>query len=496
VNSATTLALSASPVFRPLTTWTAPLAAVAILLVLKSIPLVVYGPTTMPDTAGYVAYAHAIVTGTFTHVDLQHDPNPALLMRPIGYPAVIAAAMRLSPAHWAWLVVLLQFAASIAATVMVYRLARAFGLGAWLSIAVAAAQATALQFVLDQALLSDSLAASMMTIGTCLLCGAILRRSPRNPLIFLSAGALFACAFLMRPVVEFLAVGFVPLAAAAAMVQRSRLGKAAAFALFFIPVLATHVAYTQWNRVRAGMAVVTTTSETTLLEALVAASRYDPTIFSGSTPIDTAARQVLPAAGEDAYVRIYEILHRDYGWDAFRLSHEATIAYLQAWLHHPVAMIRHTLAPMSETQVHQAVRPTETVRDVLLWNTGSDHDFARDRAVRGDWWMIFAVIVHRIAETFSVAVFAAFLIVTLLRLWREGLSAETSASIGLWFAYMWVAWLYAAVHLEPRYLSPVVAGSIVVGTVNLVWMAGRFRRVPATASASEAAGGKRLETTA
>jgi hypothetical protein len=31
-----------------------------------------------------------------------------------------------------------------------------------------------------------------------------------------------------------------------------------------------------------------------------------------------------------------------------------------------------------------------------------------------------------------------------------------------------VGGLYAAVHLEPRYLTPVVAGSIVVGTVNIV----------------------------
>ena len=76
-----------------------------------------------------------------------------------------------------------------------------------------------------------------------------------------------------------------------------------------------------------------------------------------------------------------------------------------------------------------------------------------------------------------MAVFAAFVLVTPLRLWREGLSAETSAAIGLWFAYLWVAWVYAAVHLEPRYLAPVVAGSILVGTANLVWLARRYRRV-------------------
>ena len=78
--------------------------------------------------------------------------------------------------------------------------------------------------------------------------------------------------------------------------------------------------------------------------------------------------------------------------------------------------------------------------------------------------------------TASVFVFGAFLVVTPIRLVREGWTDETSVSIGIWCFYLTVGGLYATVHLEPRYLTPVVAGSIVVGVVNIVRVIEFFRR--------------------
>jgi 4-amino-4-deoxy-L-arabinose transferase-like glycosyltransferase len=175
----------------------------------------------------------------------------------------------------------------------------------------------------------------------------------------------------------------------------------------------------------------------------------------------------------------------EFGWDAVRMSHEVTLAYLRGWRDHPVAMIRHTLYHISETQLHQAVRPVETVRDVLLWNTGSDQGFARERAVRdGNWWAIPGVIVNWIVMTISVFVFLAFLVVTPIRVVREGWTIETAVAVGFWCFYLVVGGLYATVHLEPRYLTPVVAGSIVVGTLNIVRVVEYFRQIKADKSAA------------
>jgi len=213
---------------------------------------------------------------------------------------------------------------------------------------------------------------------------------------------------------------------------------------------------------------------------LVEATRYDDTIFSGSTPIDEVGRRVqkIMDAGQAGYEAQSSILlHRDYGWDAVRIYHEVTLAYLRAWRHHPRAMIFHIFHHISETELHQAVRPIETVRDILLWTTGSMHDFASERAVRsGNLGMIPAVIANWLSMTASVIVFLAFLVITPMRLMREGWNAETSVSIGIWCFYFTVGGLYATVHLEPRYLTPVVAGSIVIGVLNIVRVIEFFRR--------------------
>lgn len=456
------------------------IATFAIILAVKLAALAVFGPASQPDTANYVSYADEILSGAFRHVDLAHDPMPLTLRRVIGFPAVIAAAKVMFSRDWAWAVVLFQFAMSLWATAMVYRLARAFGLGVGLSLGVVAAQASSMQFVVDQAILSDSLTGSTTTIATCILGLVALRREPRSLLVFLGAGMLIAMAFLIREVMAFLAAGLLPLAVAAAMTGRSRLRQWIAVALVFIPLIAVHVAYSEWNRVRVGAPVITTTAQAALYDALTEAAVYDPTIYSGSSPIDIVGRRILEKMRVERFG--YEdlssaMLHDEFGWDAIRMSHEATLAYLRGWRDHPVAMIRHTLYHVSETQLHQAVRPVETVRDVLLWNTGSDHDFAREHAVRnGNWWAIPGVIVNWIAMTISVFVFLAFLIVTPIRFVREGWTAETSVSVGMWFFYLAVDGLYATVHLEPRYLTPVVAGSIVVGTVNIVRTIEFFRQ--------------------
>jgi 4-amino-4-deoxy-L-arabinose transferase-like glycosyltransferase len=455
------------------------LAAFAVLVALKVGVLAILGPLTQPDSFGYVRYADEILSGAFRHVDLANDPMPITLTRTIGYPAVIAAAKIVAGAGWAWAVVLFQFAVSLWATAMVYRLARAFNLGVWLGLGVAAAQATAMQFVADQAILSDGLFGSTLTLAACMLGLVALRREPRSLLVYLGAGALIAVAFLIRDVITDMSIGLIPLTIAGAMVQRSRLRQWAAVALVFLPLITAHVAYTEWNRARIGVPVVTSIAQAALINALTEAAVYDSTIFSGSTPIDIIGRKLLPR------MRIQRLgfeqessafLHDEYGWDAVRMSHEATLAYLRAWRDHPWPMIRHVFYHISETQLHQAVRPIETVRDVLLWSTGSDQGFARERAVRdGNWWAIPGVIVNWIVMTISVFVFLAFLLITPIRFVREGWTAETGVSVGFWFFYLVVGGLYAAVHLEPRYLTPVVAGSIVVGTVNIVRTIGYYR---------------------
>ncbi|MBV8752907.1 MAG: hypothetical protein JO328_08610, partial [Hyphomicrobiales bacterium] len=459
-------------------------AALLLLFALKLAALIAFGPTIVVDSRDYIGYADQILSGAFRYVDLASDaaipypPNdPQLtLYRPIGYPAVIAAAKIIVPAHWATTVVLVQFVASLFATAMVYRLARCFGLRDWVSVGVAAAYATSLQFVVDQAIASDSLCASTMTIAACILAEMALRRVPPRVPLLLAAGGFIVVSFLMRDVIALEVLGLFPLIAAAAFSAPGWARRAGAFALTLLPLIGTYVGYMEWNRARIGDAVITTVPQWVLLDPLIRASRYDPTLFSGTSPLDQVGRRVAKNYTLDDSGEANRILHREYGWTAPQIAHEVARAYFRAWIDHPGAMIHHVLHFLTETQLHQAVRPTETVRDVLLWNTGSDHDFGREAAIRaGNWWMVPAVIVHRLFEVISTVVFAAFLLVTPLRLVREGVTAQTAALAGLWFAYLTCLLMHAAVSLQPRYLLPFLAGSIVVGAVNIAWLVARWR---------------------
>lgn len=461
-----------------------PLAAVVVLLGLKLSVLALFGPTMTPDSAGYIAYADAILSGSFLHVDFAAEAQPWTVFRPIGYPAVLAVAKIVTGGYWAWAVVLFQFAISICATAMIYRLARMFRLSVWVSLGVAAMQAGSLQCVLDQAILADSLCASIMTIVACSLAGIILRREAPSMLPLFGIGWLIAAAFLIKDVIAFLVVAFVPLAAAAVWGERSRLRRVAAFALIFIPLAFTHRAYVEWNRVRIGAPVVTTVSQAAFVGTLANASRYDPTIFSDENEVNEVARRVLEALGpnDDKLAIMFAlqaqenfILHRDYDWDAVRISREVTAAYLRAWIGHPMAMVRNALAGFFIAQVHQVVRPAETIRDIVAWNTASDADYARAFA-NSKWLTIPAELVHRLAEMISVAFFMSFILLTPVRLVRDGLTTETSVTAGLWCAYLMVVGIYAAVQIDLRYLTPVVPGAIVVGAVNIAWLVAASRR--------------------
>jgi hypothetical protein len=474
-----------------------PLLAGALLLLLglKLAVLMAFGPTIAPDSRDYIGYADQILSGAFRHVDLATDAIPLTLYRTIGYPAAIAAAKIIAPAHWAWAAVLFQFAVSLVATAMVYRLARRFGLGAWFSLGAAAAYATSLQFVVDQAIASDSLCASTLTIAACILAELALRCAAPRLLLALAAGVFIAVSFLMRDVIALEVIGLVPLAAAAASSAQGSARRVAIFALSLLPLIGAYVGYMEWNRARVGDTVITTVPQWVLLDALVRASRYDPALFSGASAIDQVGRRVTKDYTLDESLEANKILHREYGWNALQIAHEVTHAYFSAWIDHPRAMIRHALHFLSETQLHQAVRPIETVRDVLLWNTGSDHEFGREAAVRaGNARMIPAVIFHRLFETISTLVFAAFLLVTPLRLVREGVTAQTAASAGLGVSYLTCLVMHAAVSLQPRYLLPFLAGSIVVGVVNIAWLVAQFRaraaarRAHATAKPPESSG--------
>lgn len=138
------------------------------------------------------------------------------------------------------------------------------------------------------------------------------------------------------------------------------------------------------------------------------------------------------------------------------------------------------LSHMNERIVYLMARPVTSLRDLIVWNTGGDNGFAREQALReGRWWQLPFIIVYRLGQGASVVLFAVFLLVTPWRAVAEGWRSPFAlAATGVWLIYLTFFFVYAMVHLEPRYIAGVVSPAIVVAVANLsrifAWLRARL----------------------
>jgi hypothetical protein len=450
------------------------------LLVLKVGFLVAFAPTVMPDSGGYIGLADLMRAGRWTGPALTEGPSLAMVYRMLGYPVVIAAAKIAVGQYGLWLVVFVQFAASFIATAFVFRLARAFGLHFWFAFACAGASAISLPLLLDQAILTDSLNASLLTIAVCVLAEGVLRTG-LSLWVACVVGMLIAAAFLLREAMIYLVVSFLPLLAAAAfagLLRGRRTGLSnqisggVKLALMLLPLFLVHYAYKEWNRERVGAPIVTTAARTALVLALSEAYRVDPRVFSGDTPLDRVARATLHTFEFEEIMEINRRLQHDYGRTDLQMANDAFTAYWHAWRTYPLAMLHRPLSYMHESQAYLTLRPIASIRDLLIWNTASGFDFATERAVmQGRWWMAPFATIHRLCILLSTIVFAGFLLITPWRVVSEQhWKPVVIAGAAIWILYLGFFFTYAIVSLEARYLAPVVPASLVLGVANLNWI--------------------------
>lgn len=453
------------------------LALAVTLLLIKGVLLLAFGPADLPDTGGYVGFAHIILNGGLADAGLQAVSTPITLFRIIGYPAIIAAFQLVAGDAWPWVLVGFQILLSVAAMLALHGLARRFGLSRRLSAAVVLAAGTSLSLVVDQAVLTDSLYSTVIVGCLCLLTAGLAIGRPLGAGAALAAGLLFAAGFLLREATLFLTVGIAPLVAFAALgglrPNRTRLARAVAVGvLFVLPILLTQQGYREWNRARVGVPVITTGAQTNMFFAVATAARTDPSLLAGDDVPSRTARAIYRTYEFGEVRQLVDTLFRDHGMTAIDQTQAGFRAYFTAWRTHFPAMAGMVLSHFRSNQMQLSVRPVESLRELILWTQHDDGGFARWRAVReGRWWMAPVVVLDGIGKALSVVLFAAFTVLTPWRLLRgDGATPVNAASAGLWLLYFAQAAMYALVHLETRYMAPLVPAALLVGTANLDWL--------------------------
>ena len=452
----------------------------AVIAALKFTQLFLYGPIHTPDTAAYIEYAqHILASKTWLHdAGLSDSAIPLLAMRMVGYPALLAGAMAVFGEAWPYAIVLLQYALSFVTAYAIYRIAIELGLPPLFAIAVIAANLLSLSLTFDQCLLTDNLNYNLIILATATLgFGA----APGRPLSWkqaLLAGVLFMLAFLIREALQFLIVVFVPLV----LVRIWVAGKAnwqssiVCCVLIVAPMFTAVQAYKSWNEYRTGERLITTVPQLTILFALGKMVSIDPDIFSGTTPIDRAGKRYFK---NNPFGEIGAVNHQLFteGYKATDIARMAYAKYFDTWKERPRTMLRLFNKNISEKAAKLTVRPIGAICETMEYGTGERvcYDY-RDlyRAIPSGFagLPISAVaffIAQTVEQTVAILIFAAFLIGTPVIVVRRFIAQRWSidpASLLLaafWSAYVGWTVAYGIVHVEDRYMAPVLPLSLVCG---------------------------------
>lgn len=243
------------------------LAVLGVAIAIRVVAVFVFGPIHQPDSSSFTTLATEMLTGTrwLSFADIDSLAGHNMTLRMLGYPMVIACLQWMFGAYAEYATVILQSICSVIATALVFRVARAVGLGVAASSFAALAHSTSIVYLFDFNILVDSFFANGLLISACLLTLGI--QSHRAPRIWqvLAIGLLPAGAFLMRETAIFFvpiwAIGVVIWAQQAKVSWRRNL---LCVTLFILPVLITSIAYREWNRYRTGTPFVTTGAQMTM----------------------------------------------------------------------------------------------------------------------------------------------------------------------------------------------------------------------------------------
>ena len=402
--------------------------------------LAVFGIIMSPDSPGYVAYAQQITAGQVPSgaALLGESQSPVSLFRTPGYPAVLAALMLLSPGEWRLAAVLLQMVAQAALAASVYACALRLGMGRRLAFAAALLPSIGFAAVVQVVILTDALYAALAT-------GAVVLALQRR---MLWAGLALAAAATLREATPVLAFFYLPLA----LTLPARHLRAAAALL--LPPLAVAGGLMAWNAARIGQPVLTTSRQTVMVQAVLPLLKRGLPVYDGSSDFDRIARETVGAGEYGMIDTLHLRLFKEAGMTAPEMAGAATARYWSAWRRFPAAMLTATFNNLRREFFAMPFQPVDTVGALMVYAGWPRPVFdrlnllwvaLRGGSVNAGLWILLDVTTRLVGGALGLLAVAA----PLLLRWRRDVVAVWIVCAGFFAVYL-------PVHIETRYLVPVV----------------------------------------
>jgi 4-amino-4-deoxy-L-arabinose transferase-like glycosyltransferase len=462
--------------------------------VLKLALLMAYGPIFTPDTGGYVGYAEAMRASRawMSDAGLSQGAVPIFAIRMIGYPAMIAAGMAIVGDAWPYVIILTQFALSLVTGFALYRLALEVGFAPLVALIAVVAGMLSLPLTYDQTILTDSFYTSFIVLAVVALTHGAVTRQRLSWQQTALAGLLFVLAFLLRDSMQVLILALVPLIALRVWLHGREQWRWSLLCCVLIvaPLFVVAESYKGWNAYRTGERFATTVAQITVMHGLAKIAPTDPGLFAGTTPLDRVGARLFRV---DPFGEVSAANHELFkeGYKATDIARMAFAHYFRSWRERPATMLRLFKRNTSERVAKLTVRPIGTICETREFANGAPtcYDY-RDlyRAIptgfAGLPWsapLFFAA--QTVELTISIAIFALFFLVVPVIVLRRAVGKDGGLDeLTLTFAAFWtvyVAWYVAhgIVHVEDRYMAPVLPLSLLAGLFAgkelLAWWRGR-----------------------
>ena len=406
----------------------------------------VFGPLLVEDSHGYLDYAAALRQGAIPAgaTLLGEAAVPTTLFRIGGYPAVLTALQTILPDDWLNALVLFQVIAQAAVAAASYVAARALGIRHGLAMASSLLPATGFAVVAQVCVLSDALSAALIT-GAALT----LLIMPRFAAA-VAAGLCLALATAMREATLFVAVGFLPLAFDLPGSVRRRVAAASIIVLLPCGVCLGQVG---WNVARGAGLVFTTSPQTQMVQAVLPLLRDGYSVYDGDDVFDATARATV---GTGEYLAINELHRRLFlaGMTAPDMASIATRRYFSAWRRFPFAMAGATLGNFRAGYLAMPLQPFATIGDLRRF-AGSG---SRSPRANSHPWRLAQVADVGAAglALLDLLTRTAGIVVSLLGMIGPWFLSETKRLRALWCACAGLVAVYLPVHIEPRYMMPII----------------------------------------
>lgn len=446
-----------------------------ILLALKLALLFRFGPSIFPDSNGYLAIGDEILKGTRWLDDGGWGTGlaPVLILRPYGYPLLVALAKLAGGSHFALVLAAAQCIASIAALGVVAATLPALVRSPGLRYAVLVLAALSGSSLYDISLLSDSFYASLFIAVVFTIASAVAGQRRLGPLACAALGLAWGYSIWLRDAGLYFT--FFPLLGllAAAWLERGRARAAvASLACFLLPAVALVALHMLWNDHRTGHFILSVSEGMNWLWPsinIVAIGLANP--FDGGDLVSrvVASHNIEPGLG--GMYQIVELLWREYRLDPLEIKRVALDHFIGTVGRHPLAYlatIPHNF--QLERLANLLFSPLANLNDYLQLGPTKNPRFVpgvrelREMFRAGSW--ASAIGFGGIVLAFEAAALAGLAVVVLgtpvaaFRRRHAGIDRRDAAAAFLWLSFMGMIGAYALVHLEMRYALPVVPAAL------------------------------------